>query len=140
MPSSLALHTPASIHTKSQQIPTSAQSPLSMMMPRQSFSRSVHDTRLFYRQGGLDENSPRGPRNRHRGKGPRNNSGQTSSAKSRREKYIWLQTATMNLLNTEIYPHGSLTKGKWHELHSMMMAWCKLIAENSAAAAGIRKK
>eukprot|EP00957_Ditylum_brightwellii_P065683 4981953-Ditylum_brightwellii.AAC.1 len=33
-----------------------------------------------------------------------------------------------------------LMKGKWHRLHLMMMAWSKLLVENSAAATGSRKK
>ena len=41
------------------------------------------------------------------------------------DRYRWLYEATLNLLDNEVYPPGSLCKGKWHELNSMLVAWSK---------------
>jgi pentatricopeptide repeat protein len=48
------------------------------------------------------------------------------------DRYLWLRKATSNLLDTNIYPPGSLTKGKWHELNSMLVAWSKWMEEGSS--------
>lgn len=48
------------------------------------------------------------------------------------DRYLWLRKATSNLLDTNIYPHGSLVKGKWHELNSMLVAWSKWMEECSS--------
>ncbi len=47
------------------------------------------------------------------------------------EKYFWLHQATLNLLDQELYPLGSLEKGKWHELQSMLVSWSKFINTDS---------
>lgn len=52
------------------------------------------------------------------------------SIKDARKRYEYLYKASMTLLDEDIYPPGSLIKGKWHELHSMMMAWSKLLVSS----------
>jgi len=47
------------------------------------------------------------------------------------ERYTWLRRATKNLLDFELYPPGSLVKGKWHELSSIMLAWSRLVKDGT---------
>lgn len=47
------------------------------------------------------------------------------SEKRTEDRHAWLERATQSLLDTQLYPPGSLKKGKWHELTSMMTAWSK---------------
>jgi hypothetical protein len=46
------------------------------------------------------------------------------------ERRQWLQDATNRLLDT---PPGSLVKGKWHELSSMLSAWSRYVKNDAEA-------
>ena len=47
------------------------------------------------------------------------------------ERYTWLRRVTKNLLDGELFPPGSLVKGKWHELSSMMLAWSRFVKDGT---------
>jgi len=53
------------------------------------------------------------------------------SDRSIAERYTWLRRATTNLLDGELFPPGSLVKGKWHELSSMMLAWSRVVKDGT---------
>ena len=40
-------------------------------------------------------------------------------------RYNYMYDTTMALLDTDVYPVGSLGKGKWHEMKSILVAWSK---------------
>ena len=47
------------------------------------------------------------------------------------EKFAYLRSATLLLLDTETFPPGSLVKGKWHEMSKMLLAWSKWLNSNA---------
>lgn len=47
------------------------------------------------------------------------------------ERFRYLELATTRLLDEEEFTIGSLTKGKWHELNSMLFAWSKWLKSNN---------
>lgn len=64
-------------------------------------------------------------RNRQSGNQQSSNMNSAESDRAIAERYTWLRRATKNLLDGELFPPGSLVKGKWHELSSMMLAWSR---------------
>lgn len=52
----------------------------------------------------------------------------STPAQQQMERYRYLHDATLRLLNVQEFPPGSLIKGKWHELYSMLVAWSKWIS------------
>ena len=60
-------------------------------------------------------------------------SGNGNEYSQTQEHYEWLKRSTITLLDEEMFPLGSLEKGKWHELQSMMMAWLNLISSCAAS-------
>ena len=47
------------------------------------------------------------------------------------QRFNYMYDTTMALLNTDVYPVGSLRKGKWHEMKSMLVAWSKWMNSDS---------
>ena len=47
------------------------------------------------------------------------------------DRFRYLELATARLLDEEEFTIGSLTKGKWHELNSMLFAWSKWLKSNN---------
>ena len=86
--------------------------------------RSDITSRKVYRNRGHDgamQGRGRGGRKR-RGKFDRKPRNDLANNKENQERLRWLRQATDEILGKEV---GSLNKGKWHELVSMMKGWSK---------------
>jgi len=93
-----------------------------------SSNKKTRDRRKKSGAGSNGKNTNR----RHRQ--PRKQSNNMNAAESDRsiaERYTWLRRATTNLLDGELFPPGSLVKGKWHELSSMMLAWSRVVKDGT---------
>ena len=80
------------------------------------------------------DRTKRSPRKRPHGR--RRAPGFSHEKKVARQRPAWLQQATENILATK---PGSLNKGKWHELTSMIKAWSKFSKDDVEAPIVIEK-
>ena len=46
-------------------------------------------------------------------------------------RFAYLRSATSKLLDTDTFPPGSLVKGKWHQLSTMLVEWSKWLNSNA---------
>jgi len=112
-----------------------ADAPTSSLSPRgfdSSKDRANNNkARNRRKKGGAGSNSKKKNGRKRRPNTQSNNRKAMESDRTVAERYTWLRRATKNLLDGEVFPPGSLVKGKWHELSSMMLAWSRLVKDGT---------
>lgn len=111
--------------------------PTSSSLPPRGFGSfkdrsSNNKARNRRKKGGAGNNGKK--KNRRNRQAANEQSTKMNTAESDRaiaERYTWLRRATKNLLDGELFPPGSLVKGKWHELSSMMLAWSRVVKDGT---------
>ncbi|KAG7342139.1 PPR: pentatricopeptide repeat domain containing protein [Nitzschia inconspicua] len=92
-------------------------------LPRERY-QSKHHQRSPYRHNPMNNSTTGTSSSIYAGRKYRRNRfhDDKSAAESLRHRQKWLQQATQDILLTK---PGTLVKGKWHELHSMIKAWSR---------------
>lgn len=102
---------------------TSSLSPL-------GFAANDNKGRNRRKKGGAGSNSKK-KKNRRKLQSKTHSNNMMETDRTVVERYTWLRRVTKNLLDGELFPPGSLVKGKWHELSSMMLAWSRFVKDGT---------
>ena len=94
------------------------------------FAANDNKGRNRRKKGGAGSNSKK-KKNRRKLQPNTHSSNMVETDRAVAERYTWLRRATKNLLDGELFPPGSLVKGKWHELSSMMLAWSRFVKDGT---------